>query len=295
MIYLLRQLVFVCLLLMANSVKSQDTWYLNKTSLYNNTDHSHLMVETRDLTGKSSPYDIDRDREIVILGAGGILGITGLAIISNITPLTMEEIYNLDAADINGFDRNAVGPYSDYLAGDFLVYGSLLLPLTFITNNEMKRDWKILGIMGVEVLLVQAGLNTVLKGITQRKRPYVYDPETSAEKKTSKDAVLSFYSGHTSTAAAMSFFTAKVFSDYLPNGTAKSMIWTGAVLYPALVGYLRVATANHFPTDVIVGYTVGAMIGYFIPELHKVGRGNGLSVYPSLNYNQFSVNALYSF
>jgi len=38
---------------------------------------------------------------------------------------------------------------------------------------------------------------------------------------------------------------------------------------PAVTAYFRVNTHNHFPTDAIVGYIVGAAIGYFIPEIHK--------------------------
>jgi membrane-associated phospholipid phosphatase len=93
----------------------------------------------------------------------------------------------------------------------------------------------------------------------------------------------------------MSFYTAKVFSDYLPNGQSKTLIWIGAAIYPAVVGYLRVASANHFATDVIVGYVVGATIGYFIPQLHKADKEDGLSVFPSVKYEHFSLSAVYTF
>jgi membrane-associated phospholipid phosphatase len=252
-------------------------------------------LTSKDFVYNHSPYELERTREILLLGSGGLLGITGLALINNIQPLTLEEIYQLDPADINEFDRNAVGTYRDFRVGDLLLYGSLLLPLTFLSNKEMKRDWEILGIIGLEVLMFQAGLNLVVKGLAQRIRPYVYDPNSSLDKKTSKEAKLSFYSGHTSTAAAMSFYTAKVFSDYLPNGLTKSLIWTGAVIYPTVVGYLRVASANHYATDVIVGYTVGALIGYYIPQLHKKNKKDGLSVFSLFEYNHFSLSALYSF
>ncbi len=293
MIHLPGLVLLACLLLFTNSVKSQDIYNLNKTGLYNYPGHS--LVDTQDLNQKHFPYDLDRDREIIILGTGGILGITGLAGINNINPLTLEEIYHLDPLNINKFDRHSVGKYHDHLAGDILLYTSFLLPLTFLSDKEMKRDWKILGVIGFEVLTFQAGLNLVLKGITQRLRPYVYDPESPLDKKRSKDAKLSFYSGHTSTTAAMSFYTATVFSEYLPDGLTKSLIWTGAVIYPALAGYLRVSSANHFPTDVIAGYAAGAMIGYFIPQLHKVCRKKGLAVYPSYTQYQISLNASYIF
>jgi membrane-associated phospholipid phosphatase len=79
---------------------------------------------------------------------------------------------------------------------------------------------------------------------------------------------LSFYSGHTSNTASISFFTAKVFSEYITDNTAKIFIWSAAVLIPAVTGFSRINTHWHFPTDVIVGYIVGAAIGYLIPLIH---------------------------
>ncbi len=88
------------------------------------------------------------------------------------------------------------------------------------------------------------------------------------------EARWSFYSGHTSMTAVNTFYTAKVYSAYISNETTKTILWTAAALIPAITGYSRVKTHNHFPTDVIVGYIVGAAIGYFIPEIHKTENSN---------------------
>jgi membrane-associated phospholipid phosphatase len=288
--------VFIALLILfTNSLDAQNSKQFNSTDLSIKSVRSTVTLSPEESIDSISPYKLNRIQETVLLGSGGILGISGMLLVNNVQPLTLEEINQLDPADINKFDRHAVGTLRNYLAGDLLLYGSILLPLSFLSKTEIKRDWKILGIMGIETLMFQAGLNVVIKGLTQRIRPYVYDPNPSQEKKTGKEAKLSFYSGHTSTTAAMSFFTAKVFSDYLPDGLTKYLIWTGAIIYPALAGYLRVDSANHFPTDVLVGYAVGALIGYYIPELHKRDGKDGLSVYPSFMHDHFSFIALYSF
>ena len=287
--------ISLTLLIFSQTCKSQNSTYFHKDMLSNNLIQPPSLLTSQDSIYNDSPYELIGNREGWILGSGALLGVTGLVLMSNIQPLTLEEINQLDPADVNKFDRHAIGPYRTYKAGDFLLYGSLLLPLTFLSNKEMKRDIKILGIIGLEVLLFQAGLNFVVKGISQRIRPYVYDSESGIDKKTSKAAKLSFYSGHTSTTAAISFYTAKVFSDYLPDGLTKTLIWTGAIIYPAAVGYLRVASSNHFPTDVIVGYSVGALLGYYIPQMHKKDRVEGLSIFPSVEYNYYTLNAVYSF
>jgi len=276
-------IVYICILILITICKPSELGAqesavksLEHIIINSNTD----PVNNTNISWNSGPYCLDYTRETILLGGGAVMGISGLVLINNVTPLTIAEIEQLDPDDINPFDRHSVGKYRDVPAGDALLYGSFLLPLTFLAGERTRRDWKTLGVIGVEVLLIQAGLNAIIKAVTMRTRPYVYDPNTPMDKKTSKDARLSFYSGHTSTSAAMSFYIAKVFSDYLSDITTKTFIWTGAALYPALVGYLRQDSGHHFRTDVITGYAVGAMVGYVVPELHKACHKKHLT----LNY-----------
>jgi membrane-associated phospholipid phosphatase len=155
------------------------------------------------------------------------------------------------------------------------VGASYLLPLTFFTHPDTKRDVETLGAMWAEATLLNLGLNGTIKAAVLRTRPYVYDPDAPGEKKSSPNARLSFYSGHATSASMNSFFVARVFSDYLDDTEAEAAIWTGAVLYPAVAGFMRVATGHHFRSDVIIGYVIGAAIGYFVPELHRDRDGGG--------------------
>ncbi len=227
-----------------------------------------------------SPYVLESKREWILLGSGAVLGISALAIIQNVEPLSLEEIASLDPEDVNSFDRSGIQPYRDTHAGDALLYASFILPLTLLGPGETREDWKTLGVMWAETVLIAAGVNGVVKGLVLRTRPYVYHPETPMEDKLAVDARLSFYSGHMSATAANCFFVAKVFNDYLDNSAAKAAIWTGAALYPALTGYLRRDSGHHFRTDVITGYCIGALVGYFVPELHRVRTTDKLSFYP---------------
>lgn len=240
-----------------------------------------------------SPYELKLERELVLFGTGIVTNLTGLIISNDVSPLTLQEIDEIDINDINNFDRKAIKPYSESLNGDYLLYSSFLLPLTFLANENTRNDWKLLGAIWLEVLALQAGINLMIKGLTLRTRPYVYDPNTPIEKRQSVDARFSFYSGHTSTTAATSFFVARVFSDYLDNKLAKTLIWTGAIIYPVLTGYTRRNTGNHFRTDVIVGYLVGATIGYFIPELHLKNEAYKVSFYRNFYNDSFNFRIIY--
>lgn len=228
-----------------------------------------------------TPYELESRREWILVGTGAALSLAAVVVVENADPLTIEEINQLDLDDINSFDRSAVEPFRETEAGDALMYGSYLLPLTFLTYPETRHDWKMLGVMWAEVTLINLGLNGVVKGLALRTRPYVYDPNTPLDKKTTVEARLSFYSGHTSSAAANCFFVAKVFNDYLTSTTTRAIIWAGAAVYPALTGYLRRDSGHHFRTDVITGYCVGALVGYAVPWLHRSRDGRQLSLHPA--------------
>ena len=227
-----------------------------------------------------APFALEPKREWILLGTGAALGVTSLAMLSQVDPLTLDEIAALDINDVNSFDRGAVEPYRETAAGDGLLYASYLLPLTFLTYKDTREDWQTLGVMWIQTMILQASINGIVKAAVLRTRPYVYDPDTPLDRKTSDSARLSFYSGHTSTTAANSFFVARVFHEYLTCRRAKVLVWTGAALYPALTGFLRRDSGHHWRTDVMTGYVVGGLIGYLVPQLHLTDRGREVSLQP---------------
>lgn len=226
------------------------------------------------------PFKLSTRKETVIIGVGSLIGVTALIVVLNNDHLTENQINSLHPDDVNKFDRIAIGPYQEDVAGDALLYSSYLLPLTFLTYDETREDFGTIALMYGEVFLINKGINALVKGLTTRNRPFVFDNDSPIEKKTMIDARHSFYSGHTSVTASNSFFTAKVFSEYLSDNTAKTLIWTAAAIIPAVTGFSRINTHNHFPTDVIIGYIVGAAIGYLIPEIHKYEKDNNAIAAP---------------
>jgi membrane-associated phospholipid phosphatase len=137
-----------------------------------------------------------------------------------------------------------------------------------------------------EVLLLNVGITGIVKGLSKRTRPYAYDSASPLEQTTKIDSRLSFFSGHASTTASNYFFTASVLNEYITNNTTKTLIWSAAVIIPAITGFSRVNTHWHFPTDVIVGYIVGAAIGYLVPLIHKQESDDAGTVAPLNNLHK---------
>ncbi len=231
-----------------------------------------------------SPYDINWRQESYHLMVGGATLGTGLIFASQAKGLTEEEIATFDRNNVNRFDRGAT--YNSSIgaktASDVLLFSSYLLPLSFLTAEDTRKDFGKIAILYGQTIFITTGVTYLAKGILLRSRPLVYNEDFDLAEKQKVRARHAFFSGHTSQTAASCFFTAKVFSDYYPDSKLKPFVWAGAIIFPAVTGYLRIAAGKHFPTDVITGYAVGATIGFLIPHLHKkVNIGNSDS---SLNF-----------
>jgi membrane-associated phospholipid phosphatase len=220
-------------------------------------------------SSSNAPFDVDTDKEVIIIGTGTVIGAAAILVMANTEKLTEDEINSLNPKDVNGFDRIAIGPYESDVPGDVLFYSSFMFPMTLLAYDKTREDFGTVALMYGEAVLLNASINALVKGLTDRPRPFVYDRNTSAELKYEVEARFAFFSGHTSMTAVNTYYTAKVYSAYISNETTKTLMWTAAALIPAITGFSRVNTHNHFPTDVIVGYIVGAAIGYLIPEIHK--------------------------
>jgi membrane-associated phospholipid phosphatase len=68
---------------------------------------------------------------------------------------------------------------------------------------------------------------------------------------------------------------AKIYTDYHPDlGFKKYLLYGAAAVPPLFLGYLRVKSLDHFPSDVGVGFIVGAFCGVLVPEFHRIKNRN---------------------
>jgi len=221
------------------------------------------------------PYRLDPWLEGGLTASGVALLAGAVAIYQGQEPFTPEEIAALDPEDVNGFDRSATENWSTaaITASDVLVWSLLAAPVGLAIATPGSRQSWTLGAMYGEMLLVTNGLVQLIKGVTDRTRPYAYndDPEIPDELRFEVSAKRSFPSSHTANAFAAAVFLSSTYAKLHPRSSTRKWVWLGSLAVAGTVGYLRYRAGKHFPTDVMAGAVIGSAIGYLVPKVHEIG------------------------
>lgn len=177
----------------------------------------------------------------------------------------------LDRTAVNRFDRVATFQYHPRAAkaSDRLFLAGAVVPLAGAAIQQRGDQPLTPVVIGLGSFLLCSALTDLAKYTTLRNRPYRYNPDAPPPPNAWKDGRHSFWSGHTANLAAITFSTASMLQRSDLHRDAKTAIWVGAAMLPALMGYLRVRAGRHFPTDVIVGLGVGTGVGLLVPYLHR--------------------------
>ena len=137
-----------------------------------------------------------------------------------------------------------------------------------------------------EGTLVALALSQSVKLAAGRARPFVYynhpsqPGEGSLYDLSSKDANLSFPSGHSTIAAALGVGSAMTAT--LEESPAAPWLWAGAGVLTASTGIFRLIAEKHWFTDDVAGIAIGGGCGVLFPLLHRRGSllGGGKPVIP---------------
>lgn len=160
--------------------------------------------------------------------------------------------------------------------GDMPYYAAPLLPLIL---DPLVAAWAVRGdtkaaanmtLVGLEAFSYAGLLSFASTRISARERPDSSGcRRTADDPKTCKVDTESFYSGHTSIAAASAGIVCAnhrampLWGNRAADVGACALATTGAVA----TGVSRLASDRHYATDVIAGFGMGFGIGYAIPTL----------------------------
>jgi membrane-associated phospholipid phosphatase len=186
-----------------------------------------------------------------------------------------------DAVRLDGSGaRSTAGAVSDALFVISYVHPLVIdnLLVTWWGHEAPRVAWQM-SVINAQAYALTFAFNGATKRFTSRARPWVEgcDTDPTGESCGSGGRYSSFYSGHaavTATGAGLICAHHTQLSLY-----RNPMLDTGACLTAiagtALTGGLRIASDNHWTSDVLVGHLMGYFSGYLLPTL--------------LYYKQFSI------
>lgn len=259
----------------------------------------------RETQKSDSPYEWKWVRDGIWTGVALGASAGGLMLIKNKDDLPLderakfldEESLQREIDNLNFMDRWVAGKHNEKASeiSDIPFALSFVAPFALLFDDEINdHTGQYIGLY-IESLATTAALYTITAGLVDRSRPYVYDSsgDTTEDRRFKNNGQRSFYSGHVAATATATFFAAKAYSDFNPDSNGKIFVWTGAAVLPAAVGVFRMEAGQHFLTDVLLGYVLGAGTGILVPELHKRKMEN-VDIYPSSgrSFNGDSYNGM---
>ena len=123
--------------------------------------------------------------------------------------------------------------------------------------------------LGLNVLMVNVW-NPMIKNVFSRLRPYFASDKIQPLRPVDPDKDVmdvaaqgfSFPSGHSGNAVTL-------YGSLAAHEKKRRLLWVLAVLLPLLVGFSRVVVGAHYPTDVLCGWILGALVVALIPWLRR--------------------------
>ncbi|HUC82711.1 MAG TPA: phosphatase PAP2 family protein [Flavisolibacter sp.] len=205
-------------------------------------------------------------------------------ILHNKKDLTVTEVQALRPDIVNSFDRWALelDPSKRdrfYRLSDHALTAILAgSAATFVLNKRTRKDWLRLGLMYYETQFLTFAFydfSPIGPFFQNRVRPVSYYDYFPMDLRKRGNQRNSLYSGHVANATSATFFAVKVYCDYHPEIGKKKYLLYGAASLPALFcGWARIKALAHFPSDVLVGYTIGGLFGILVPQMHRIKSNN---------------------
>ncbi|MBK9273016.1 MAG: phosphatase PAP2 family protein [Flavobacteriales bacterium] len=229
-----------------------------------------VLVATPPVARAQRAHTLDPGREAAFVGAGLLLNGTALLLPADTAGLWARHSVR-DRATLPAFDRGAAFRWSPpaHNASNLLFGSALVLsvvgPVLAYADDGPGVPAAIVG----ESFLLSAGLTSVVKAVTHRPRPLVFNPDAPMHERRERDAFRSFWSGHAANTAALTVSAAMLVDRADVDPAMRTATWAGAVAVPVLMGWLRVRAGKHFPTDVLAGCLAGAVVGWAVPYFHR--------------------------
>ena len=236
---------------------------------------AHLFSESAS-TYQRGAFTLSPVADGVLLGFGVAFSASAFAVQKNTSFPDCDE-RSCDLDDVNWLDRKLSHSYSEpldhwgtatcavNLALPFVVYGA-----GWACGSFSGEDYLVMSTMFVECYLLDYGAKTYLKMAALRKRPYMYYEGYPTDALDDGDFEFSLPSGHTTDSFMGAGFLTYTFCRWYPASRWKIPVIATSYTVAVSTAVLRVASGNHFLSDVVLGSLLGSAIGFGVPILHEI-------------------------
>ncbi len=241
--------------------------------------------------GARRPYRVDPLVDLLTLSATGSLWVVPEFMLDELIPRGR---CPCDPAQLNALDRPTAGVSAPWAAtpSNVATFAMLALPAALdIVDVWRSRasawEWVEDAVVMGEALVVTGATHQLARLIFQRPRPLAYGIDPSDARLAQPNAYSSFYSLSAAQVTASLLSGAMTFWMRHPTSGWRWAYLSSAIALSVGFGVTRSLVGAHFPTDVIVAWTMGSLIGIGIPLLHQ--RRDGLSINGSVTGQQASI------
>ncbi len=184
---------------------------------------------------------------------------------------------DLRDSSIPFFDRLYTSSHSSPMgtAADVLMVSAALAPELAAAAFAPGLDggkFLTIGVMYVETMGLAYSSAELLKSLVTRYRPYGYSGTVDFG---DSELTSSFPSRHAMIAFSSATFAGFAFDKVAPGSPWSPLVWASGLGLATATSVLRVASGDHFPSDVVAGAILGSALGYLVPLLHEKRGGRG--------------------
>jgi len=208
------------------------------------------------------------------VAAGGALWFTtGTLLKSDIAPSACRwcdgNAFDDELRSLRWSDTRAADLTSDVISyGVAPVSAGALVAIAAASSGracELSVDLPILA----EAVVAAGLLGEGLRFSTGRERPSVraLPPEEKPMTDHPEENNLSFVSGHAATSFALAVSSGMIAT--MRRRRLAPVVWAAGLTLAAATSYLRIASDEHYTTDVLGGAALGAAVGLAVPLLHR--------------------------
>ena len=235
-----------------------------------NTQQSNL-----NLFGSGDVFKIDLVTDSILFGTG--VALNGTYLLCDKVLKTKNVPFDgniLDKSQVNTFDQPLMNPYSKKLddVGDLFLITGMISPALFAVTP--KDEWFTILTMYAETALIANGIKELAKLAVDRPRPYMYFEDYPQKEVYRNDWCKSFPSGHSTMTFTAAAFNTFVFCKYFPDSPWRYAVIGGSYAIAITTASRRLASGNHFATDVLTGAALGTLCGFLVPYLHTLNANN---------------------